>query len=132
MYSLTWFGEGQPAPDCDTLGTIPVPLGAECAHCWRKIEEYDIGIILPEFTGEGWIAYRPLHLHCVTRLLLGSIEHQRKKCPCYEEETKSTWGSFDRYRDPALDAIRAAFYLNSCHDTQVRIEHMRWEDPFSA
>jgi hypothetical protein len=125
VLSVSWFGSSCDIPHCDGLKTVKTPVGATCEYCNDEIEIADCGILVPDLIGTGWIAQHAVHLECVTRLLIGSVKHQRHVCSCFG---KHAW-DFDRYRYGFhSDAISATNYLEKHgrhNDFLINIRHGR-------
>ena len=54
------------------------PVGKSCEWCREAIVEGDRGVCLWTFSDSG-NEYRPWHIECHIRSVVGSVEHQTKK-----------------------------------------------------
>ena len=86
-----WFGKIKWGRICDSLEHVPIPVGEFCFHCAEVIEEEDSGQIMP---CEGIL--RPVHRECLLRMIVGSVGHQRHRCPCFDGNEEDPEGMTKR------------------------------------
>lgn len=54
---------------------IDPPVGLHCIYCDEVIKSKDTGKIINTF--------QAIHGECIIRMVVGSVEHQKRICPCY-------------------------------------------------
>jgi hypothetical protein len=65
---------------CDLARRLLVP-GAVCGHCGEPIEAEN-AVDLPHIGEDGVAVPGAVHRECITRMLIGGINHQRGTCQC--------------------------------------------------
>src|SRR4051812_31533512 len=100
----TWFGnlERPWGKLCVSMPYVATPVGQACLHCEEEIKEGDEGEMMP-----GGGAIRPVHAECLLRMVMGSVGHQQRRCPCYNGTEEDPPGMTTRQA-----AIAAAEYFH--------------------
>lgn len=81
MTPIQYFGEAW-NEEIRKLEAVAPPLGDTCQWCGTAILLGDRGLLVPCLAPWGAPSTRPEHLECFLRQVLGSIEHQEKRCSC--------------------------------------------------
>ena len=74
----------------------PTPVNARCAWCTEPILRGEDGVAYPDGRCE--------HIECFIRSIVGSVTHQKHRCPCYGGSE-----DHDEKKIPKRAAARAAF-----------------------
>lgn len=81
MTPIQYFGEAW-NDEIRKLEARPAPLGDLCLWCGTPILLGERGLFIPCLTAWGAPSSRPEHVECFMRQIIGSIEHQEKRCSC--------------------------------------------------
>lgn len=76
-----YFGEKWDAPAFEDAVEVPVPVGQDCFLCSEPVVEGDSGTMEWYMAPEA-ASYRPVHIECFLRMILGSPAHLRGMCSC--------------------------------------------------
>lgn len=70
-----------PARDGEAV-MVPSPIGELCSWCDEPILAGESGCITP-YLGKDGTELQLQHRECLARTMMGSVGHQRGKCPCF-------------------------------------------------
>jgi hypothetical protein len=90
-WRLRYFGAHWDVPMLEGAVRMDTPAGEDCGYCAEPIRLGDQGVLRGEAV---------LHRECDLRLVLGGVNHLKRRCGCY--------GGFDDEDPPDLTRRQAA------------------------
>lgn len=77
-----YFGRKWDAPAFEGAVEVPVPVGRECMLCHEQVTDGDSGTLEWVIESSENASYRPVHIECFLRMMLGSPAHLTGECSC--------------------------------------------------
>lgn len=113
---MKYFGKPWSPNIRDNYECTATPAGHPCSWCEEEIVEGDQGFVIPygqaiTFNEEEQVfdkmvpTFRPVHLDCFLREVIGSVGHQTKQCSCFGGSLEDPLGMSKR------EAAKAAVEL---------------------